>query len=512
MMQCGAIAVVLAATTQKVFDLDRFLAPKELVLLVTAAVAGLLTLRAFRRTSHPGVDNLLMIFLVLGAASAALATNRWLGLRAFAISAGGVAIFWAARSLRGAGLARPLLGALAVAIVLTSITALLQAYGLRIDFFSLNRSPGGTLGNRNFVAHAAAFGFPVVLFVALRARSTGAFLRGAIGVLIVTAALVLTRSRAAWLASAAVLAIVAIAMVISPALRRDGRSWRRLITAFAFAGIGTAGALMLPNALHWKSDNPYLDSVAGVANYQAGSGRGRLVQYEHSLLMAVRHPLLGVGPGNWPVEYPAHAARRDPSLDQSHPGMTSNPWPSSDWIAWIAERGFAAAAILALVFLALARDGFRRLFTAANAEEAAAAVALLGTIAGALIAGAFDAVLLLPLPTLLVWAAVGALSRDGVAPAGKASTSTLALLAVAIVVLLGAARTTAQLAGMTIYSTAGDRASLERASSIDQGSYWLHVRLARGGKRKLRCEHATAAHALYPNAELARQLARGCGE
>ncbi len=513
-MQFGAIAVILAATRQKVFDLDRFLAPKELVLLVTAVLAGLLTLRVFRRDVTGRVDRLLLVYLLLSGVSAALATNRWVGLRALAVSAAGVAIFWAARGLRTSGLARPLLGALAFAVVLAAITSLLQAYGLRIDFFSLNRSPGGTLGNRNFVAHAAAIGFPVVLLAAFRARGGGTFLRAGVGVLIVTAALVLTRSRAAWLASAAVIVIVMGAMIASRSLRRDGSTWRRLAAAALFAAIGVGAALLVPNALHWRSDNPYLESVAGMTNYQEGSGRGRLVQYEGTLLMAIRHPLFGVGPGNWPVAYPEHAARHDPSLDTSHPGMTSNPWPSSDWIAFISERGFAAAILLALAFLSMALAAFRRLVGAADADEALNAVALLGTIAGAAIAGAFDAVLLLPLPTFLVWGTIGALWRDEAATAAvrTPATATLAMLAIVLVAAAGAARTTAQLVGMTIYSTSSDHAALERASRIDRGSYWLHLHLARGGRRNQRCDHARAAHALFPNAEAARRLARACGD
>ena len=42
MLQVGAVAVVLAAVTWKEFELDRFYVPKELVLHVTALVAGLL--------------------------------------------------------------------------------------------------------------------------------------------------------------------------------------------------------------------------------------------------------------------------------------------------------------------------------------------------------------------------------------------------------------------------------------------------------------------------------------
>jgi hypothetical protein len=39
-LQFGAIAVVLAATPYKPFDLDRYFVPKELVLLFCAAVAS----------------------------------------------------------------------------------------------------------------------------------------------------------------------------------------------------------------------------------------------------------------------------------------------------------------------------------------------------------------------------------------------------------------------------------------------------------------------------------------
>src|SRR3954467_6081287 len=41
LLQVGAIAVVFAASPTRAFDLDRFLAPKELVLHLTALLAGL---------------------------------------------------------------------------------------------------------------------------------------------------------------------------------------------------------------------------------------------------------------------------------------------------------------------------------------------------------------------------------------------------------------------------------------------------------------------------------------
>src|SRR6059058_5621842 len=114
-VQIGAIAVVLAVTTFHAFELDRFFVPKELVLHVAAALAGLLAMRVLWRTNLTRVDLLLAGYLGLSALSALMATNRWLAFRALAVSASSVLLFWIARALRDAGVARPIVGALALA-------------------------------------------------------------------------------------------------------------------------------------------------------------------------------------------------------------------------------------------------------------------------------------------------------------------------------------------------------------------------------------------------------------
>src|SRR5437763_63750 len=95
----------------------------------------------------------------------------------------------------------------------------------------------------------------------------------AAGAALTTATLVLTRSRAAWLAFAAVVVVFLVAMLGSPPLRRDARAWRRLIAILLFIGAGVGAALLLPNALHWRGKNPYLQSVKHVTDYESGSGR-----------------------------------------------------------------------------------------------------------------------------------------------------------------------------------------------------------------------------------------------
>ena len=502
-LQVGAVLVVLAASTFNAFELDRFFVAKDLVLHLTALVAGLLAIRALMQMPFTRSDAFLIAFVALSAISAVFATNRWLGFRALAISASAAAIYWIARAIR------PSVNALALAIVVVAITCLLQTYGLDLAIFSENRIPGGTLGNRNFVAHAVAFGYPLLLLAALMARR---FALAGSAIAIATAAIVLTRSRAAWLAFAAVMVVWFIAVMASPALRRERRVWLRTAALLAFAAIGVAGALLLPNTLKWRSRNPYVESMQRMTDFQTGSGRGRLVQYERSMLMALRHPLFGAGPGNWAVEYPRFAARDDPSMSDSEAGMTFNPWPSSDWIAFVSERGIVATLALALFFLSLAVAAMRQLHSALEFEQAARAAALLGVIAGAIVTGLFDAVLLLALPAFLVFAAAGALAAPPPQDAPPQPRYRIAIVICLVIAAGGAARSIAQLVAMDIYATRSDRASLARGAAIDPGNYRLQLRLAQGGRTHDRCAHARAAHALYPYAAAARAADRGCGE
>ncbi len=341
-LQVGAIAVVLAAAPYKAFDLDRFFVPKELILHATALIATVLCLLRARRIGLGRVDQLLGLFLVLGVLSALFATNWWLAGRAVAVSLSGAACFWSARAVSRAGLTRPLLAALALAGIVGAVTALLQAYGVRTEYVSLNRAPGGTFGNRNFMAHLSVITLPTLVLVATTAPTRRAFYWWAAGLALVAGALILSRSRAAWLALS--VGAVVLLPLVALALRRGRGSLRlgRLLALPLAAAAGAGVALVMPNTLDWRSDSPYMDTAKSVVNYKEGSGAGRLVQYGNSLRMSVRHPLLGVGPGNWAVDYPRFAANDDPSL--SDDGMTSNPWPSSDWMTFCSPMGCARSA------------------------------------------------------------------------------------------------------------------------------------------------------------------------
>src|SRR5258705_9523533 len=134
-LQIGAIAVILAVTTFHAFELDRFFVPKELVLHLAAVLAGLFVIGALWRMSITRVDLLLAGYLALSALSALLATNRWLAFRALAVTASSLLIFWIARTLRDAGLAPPLPGAITPSCAVAAATPPPATYRPRLQNF-----------------------------------------------------------------------------------------------------------------------------------------------------------------------------------------------------------------------------------------------------------------------------------------------------------------------------------------------------------------------------------------
>lgn len=532
-IQLGAFLVAIAALRYKLFELDRFFVPKELTLHLAAALvaAGRLAWPPVRRRTPDGwhaagsperltlVDAALGIYLALGVASAVFARNPWLGTRAIALSLSSAALFWGARALARAGQGRAVLAAVGGAIVVGAGTSLLQAYGVESAYFSLNRAPGGTFGNRNFVAHLAAIGVPLLVGLSLRARLRRHAALAALGTAALATVLVLSRSRGAWLAAAASAPFLVVGLWRArqlPGIRP--KIGRVLLLALALGG-GATAALTLPNTLEWKSDSPYLDSVKGVVDYRGGSGRGRLRQYANSARMALAHPVLGVGPGNWAAGYPRFAPAGDPSLTAD--GTTANPWPSSDWVAVLSERGLPAFLALGAAFLGLAWWAHRAAWRALDADRALMGGVFGATLAATVVVGAFDAVLLLAAPAFFAWTALGALAvesgavDDAVRPVPwPAGLRRVAWVALGIAGLTAAGRAAGQAGAMALFST-GRTAAITTAGELDPGSYRIRLRQAELAARRGRCAevrvHAGAAAELLPSAPAPRRLLAACG-
>ncbi|HEY6089914.1 MAG TPA: O-antigen ligase family protein [Gemmatimonadaceae bacterium] len=521
LLQAGVILVVIAAFPYKIFELDRYFIAKELVLNVIALLVAVLLMAKRRSLSFDLADALLAFFLLWSAASALFATNYWLAQRSLGVTASGAVIFWGARFAAERGAYRPILVAVAIAAVCAAGLALSQAYGLETEYFSANRAPGGTFGNRNFVAHIAVIGLPALVWSTVTARRPLGALLGSLGGALVAGALVLSRSRAAWLAVAASLVILLVPMIASRKYWRGGQVGGRFARFTLAAAIGGMAAVALPNTLSWKSDTPYLDSAREVVDYKKGSGRGRVSQYRNSMSMAVANPLFGVGPGNWPVEYVLFAPPRDRSIAED--GMTANPWPSSDWVAFVSERGLIPTLALLGVFAVLFFGALRRWSELKNPDAVLAQCVLAGTIVATMVVSAFDVVLILAAPSFLVWSVLGATSgipatsgaRRGREVRISSKALSLAAAGIIVVVLASAVRSTTQTIAMASVGQGGHTAGWLTGAMWDPGSYRINLRVADLYSRRGHCSvargYARQAAGLFPNAPAARRIVNACG-
>jgi O-antigen ligase len=508
----GLVAAVLVALPVAPSDLDRHQLPKETIVHFATWMAVVLSRPALTRGMSRAAQVGLGLFLALSLISAAVATNPWIALRATALSVTGVVAFLTAHALAEQGLGDRILRWCGVAAAIGVATALAQAYGAHSVLFAATRAPGGTFGNRNFMAHFAALALPVLVTLTLTTRRgfTAALAAATVGAL--TIGIVLSRSRTAWLAAPCGLA--AYLLLLLPAWKGHAvpvvRS--RAILLAAAVVTGAIGAIAIPNTLRWMDDDsPYAKTLTGIVDARGGSGRGRLIQYRNTLPLVAQHPLLGVGPGNWPIRYGDVAPPNDPSWAYND-AIPLNPWPSSDWIALLSERGVAAVLAILLVGGSCLWRAMRAARTGGMRTMAAATLAALLVIAAA--EGSFDALLLLPAPLLLVAIAAGALlsavDRTGVefAPVLPASRWGIAVAALLGVIVIRSGMQTAA------YVVAGNGRSIARltwAARIDPTSYPIRIALAMKAPCSMARDDARAALRLAPGWPAPRIAARRCG-
>lgn len=509
----GAFAVVLAGADSEVFDLERHLVPKALALHATALLLLVLGAPSFRRLREGGPALFLTLFVAWGGLSAAFAENRWLAFQAWGVSFSSLALLLAALRVGESRRWGVMAGVLAAAVLGAAI-GVAQAYGADWPWLAESRAPGGTFGNRNFLAHLSAIALGPLLVVS--ARSRGRWLALALlGLAVLVAAIVLTRSRAAWLAASASLVVTIVTLALAWRRSGTGPCWGRLAAVVLVVGAGVAAAVAFPNELRWATDAPYARTLERLGDYRGGSGAGRLVQYRRSLLLVPGRPVLGVGPGNWFVHYPRVTGPGDPSYS-GHLTIPTNPWPSSDWVAMVTERGPVGALLLLMTGAAAAWVGVRGRRRTGDSGEAPApprgphaGAVVVGALTAVLITGLFDAVLLLAAPSFFTWVLVGlalpiAPPRPTVAPGAAARVAVRGGAVLVTLVLLVV--TAGSTAALVLTRESRSTEALSRAASVAPWEHRLQLLLAERGH----CAAAGRAAALMPHHAAPARLASGC--
>lgn len=520
------VTATLAWWSVPLVDVEQFRVPKELAVLALTGVAAAL---AARRATRWRVDSV----MALGAACLAWALlglalrahNPWLGWRLL----GG---YWTAllayalvrRHVHEASVRAALLAGIACIGGLVTITALLEHVGVIASNSLLHRAPSGVFGHRNQAAHFIALSLPATLALLRPRLRRGALARAwllpAIGITFAAAggaAVVVTRSRASWLAVLAAAAIAAFTLLLpraGVAAREGAWSHRRATIAWLAALLigGSLGAVA-PSALEWRGSLG--ESAARIAEYEQGSGRGRLVQYATTLRIARAHPLLGVGAGNWSVQYPRFARRGDPNI-ANQPAPTGR-LPLSDWMGTLSEGGAPLLALVALLALVVAVPAARAVVRRRTTALHTADVALLMLLAEVIVLGSLDAVVQNALPAVFVAVGVAVLARRGmparVVPMRAGWRRALVVLVVATTAA-SSALAARRLAAMMQYGDDPHPTAFMAAAWIDPTDYIAQFFSAYGFIRAHDCTSARpylrAAAALQPYAPAVAALGRRC--
>lgn len=399
------------------FRLDQYDLPKDIALGVLGVACGLQLLT--RENLCCGADRIgftLLAFLCWGAlALPVVGLNHVQGWRTLGLFGAAAMVFLLARCVGSFGGALKIYWGTVLILFVTCALVLLEAYG-GIPFLSApGRRPGATLGNRNLAARLACLGLPLLWNRIMTADRTAIRLTLLTMTSTMVAVIVLSRSRGALLVSCVLVIWLPLATRWQ-ACADTHRRWRMAalpwIAAVALAGVTV---VVLPNHLGWTAAD-FASSALRVAEYQSGTGRGRVIQAETSLRMIQRNPLWGIGPGNWSVVYPAYASTDDPSvkLGAYYPGPQI---PRNDILALVAEWGIVGVGVGLTFFLALAHRT-SRLLASGEARARSAGAIVFGVSLAATLLSMFDSVIRVAPTVVLVALVVGVALGDGEAAAG----------------------------------------------------------------------------------------------
>ncbi|MEX1256300.1 MAG: O-antigen ligase family protein, partial [Gemmatimonadota bacterium] len=493
---------------------DNFILTKLLVLTVFGPAAAVFRLTETR--DHPGerADVLLLFILLLAVLSSTQAVNSWYAIAATGSLLASVLLFWVSRSLAASGFRETLLLVVVGAVGIVLATALLEAYtGLQLS----TRQPGGTVGNRNRMAHLLVMGLPTLALLTARVRGRWGLMALMSTWGIVGMALALSRTRAAWVALGALLFVAMLLTACRMLLRKPlpaPSTQRRLAGSFILLCLGGGVAAVAPNSLNWTSATPYRDSISSLLDHRSGSGAGRLVEYANTVGMIRDHPMLGVGPGNWRVHYPYYATENDPTLGIGHEPVRR--YGMSEWVSAAAERGLLSFLLL-VWFGGVLLIHWARQIAVESSPVVSYAFAGVTTLTAIVLIGVLDPVVQTPIGGFVVPILVGAyaptlrMTRPRSLP-GIVRRSLMAGLV--LVGLFTSSFRIREVWAAWTYASHLTADALERAAKIAPGDFRVRILsamvLVETGDCEAALPHLAVAREVYPTAAIVRDLRGRC--
>lgn len=261
-----------------------------------------------------------------------------------------------------------LIGGIVIFTGVSAIIALFKIFQVMGsgDFVSDIYEVRGSFGHKNLLSSALMLGLPfAIMGSVIYDKSQHKRLSLALALLVVAEIFVL-RTRGVWLATFVGAGVALSAFYLQ-------RSKMKLIFTFPFKwlGIGFLIASLLLVGLF--ASKGFRDNISDRSNLDR-----RIVFWQNSMDMIADHPVLGVGAGNWRINFPKYGLSRnqesgsDFRLDQNvYQGITHIQRPHNDYLWLWSEAGpLAMLAYFGLFVIALIRS-WRNLSHAENTSELA---------------------------------------------------------------------------------------------------------------------------------------------
>jgi O-antigen ligase len=269
-------------------------------------------------------------------------------------------------------------------------------------------TPGSTFGNRNLAAEVMAMALPLGLAPMARARGwQGRWILG-FALALELVYLAVTRARGAWLGGVCGLGTTLWAMKLR--WPRGARWAAAGAFVVAIVAVSLPGRFNPRDAGDRKRYSGVVDVVEEGFDAHATALKTRLGLWRRTLPMVYEHPILGVGPGNWPVEFPRFAepgATRDGVLSATlAPRQAHN-----DYLERAAETGIVGLGAFGVLVAAVIVSARRWLQTGEDDPRAIAAGAA-GALVSLLVVSLASFPLDMPGTLTLAGLALGLLAGD----------------------------------------------------------------------------------------------------
>ncbi len=211
-------------------------------------------------------------------------------------------------------------------------------------------------------------------------------------IFVMTAALIFTHSRDGWISFFG--SIFFLSLLLLRIRHKTPKTLTRIAVTILVTLIilGTAGSTSLYQAVKNKSAASLSNPFRGVPL------ESRIEVYRGSLQMIAHRPLLGVGPGNFPLVYPRYRDKKHIIfMNETH----------NDYLQFASEMGiFSLAAFLVLLFLYF-RNGIRYLLSSKNMYSLGLTLGCMVSIAGVALHASMDFPFQIPANALTFWVILG---------------------------------------------------------------------------------------------------------